>query len=179
MILVSTGTNGAAFDRLLGALGGARPGEEMIVQHGPSSVRPVGATCVAAMPFNEFRELAAQARVIVTHAGVGSTLVAMLAGHRPILVPRLARFGEAVDDHQLELAERLAALGAATLVTDVALLPAAIGEAAGASRRGAGFGSDLVQALADYVSEALDAPSPPSRPRSSGWLTKAIGATRN
>jgi UDP-N-acetylglucosamine transferase subunit ALG13 len=47
-------------------------------------------------------------------------------GKRPVVVPRLARFGEAVDDHQLPFARRPAEAGAVTLVEDVAALPEAL-----------------------------------------------------
>lgn len=48
-----------------------------------------------------------EADVIVTHAGVGSALAAIRAGHRAVYVPRRARHGEHVDDHQVEMAREL------------------------------------------------------------------------
>ena len=47
-------------------------------------------------------ELVREARIVVTHAGVGSILLALTNGKRPFVVPRLRAFGETVDDHQLE-----------------------------------------------------------------------------
>lgn len=49
----------------------------------------------------------ATADVVVCHAGVGSTLEALDSGHCPIVVPRRARHGEHVDDHQVALADEL------------------------------------------------------------------------
>ena len=46
-------------------------------------------------------------------------MVSLAAGRRPIVVPRLKRFGEAVDDHQLALARRLDSLAMVTLVQTV------------------------------------------------------------
>jgi len=111
MILVTTGTTGPPFDRLLRELDGIAGGEELVVQHGPSSIRPRGAVCVDYVTFASLVELVRRARIVVTHAGVGSVLVSFMNGKRPIVLPRLARFGEAVDDHQLELARRLAQQG--------------------------------------------------------------------
>jgi UDP-N-acetylglucosamine transferase subunit ALG13 len=54
-----------------------------------------------------------RADVVITHAGVGSAVMAIRAGKTPVMVPRLARFGEHVDDHQLQLAERFAQRGLA------------------------------------------------------------------
>jgi UDP-N-acetylglucosamine transferase subunit ALG13 len=45
-------------------------------------------------------------------------MVALANGKRPVVVPRLQRFREAVDDHQLFFARRLASAGLVTLVED-------------------------------------------------------------
>jgi UDP-N-acetylglucosamine transferase subunit ALG13 len=53
-------------------------------------------------------------------------MVALANGHRPIVVPRLGRLGEAVDDHQLTWARRVAQDGLVLLVEDEADLAAAV-----------------------------------------------------
>jgi UDP-N-acetylglucosamine transferase subunit ALG13 len=116
MIVVSVGTNEARFDRLLTWVAGLRSEEPLVVQHGPSSVRPPGASCVEFLPFEELVALVRRSRAFVTHAGVGSIMMSLAAGRRPIVVPRLKRFGEAVDDHQVPLATRLGAEGMLTVV---------------------------------------------------------------
>ena len=126
MIVVTVGTNEARFDRLLEALAGLPDGKELFVQHGPSPIRPAGATCTDYLAFDELAERVREADAVVTHAGVGSILTALLNGARPIVVPRLQRFGEAVDDHQLHFGRRAAEAGLVTLVEDVAELPAAV-----------------------------------------------------
>lgn len=126
MILVTTGSSGGAFDRLLSVINRFDVEEEIVVQHGPSTLRPEAATCVAYLPFDELSRIVSEARVVVSHAGVGSILLCSLLGHRPVVVPRLARFHEAVDDHQLVLARKLGELGAVTVVEDPAELPAVV-----------------------------------------------------
>lgn len=126
MIFVTVGTNEARFDRLLAALVELPDGTELFVQHGPSSIRPAGATCTDYLSFDEMVEQVRRARAVVTHAGVGSVLTALLNGTRPIVVPRLQRYGEAVDDHQLEFGRRAKSAGLVTLVEDAADLPQAI-----------------------------------------------------
>ena len=59
-----------------------------------------------------------RARVVITHAGVGSVMVALANGKRPVVVPRRKSFGEAVDDHQLQLGRRFSAAGLVTLVEE-------------------------------------------------------------
>lgn len=123
MILVTTGTNGAPFDRLLTVVDRFQTDEEIIVQHGPSTTRPAGATCIEFLPFDRLGQLVEAARVVVTHAGVGSILLCLTRGRTPIVVPRLACFGEAVDDHQRLLACRLAADGVVETTEEPEYLP--------------------------------------------------------
>jgi UDP-N-acetylglucosamine transferase subunit ALG13 len=70
-----------------------------------------------------------EADVVVTHAGVGSVLCAREAGHVPVVVPRLHRYDEHVDDHQLELVAALGANGHVVPVMDMAELGAAVQKA--------------------------------------------------
>jgi UDP-N-acetylglucosamine transferase subunit ALG13 len=116
MILVTVGTNEARFDRLLHAFDSSPFDEELFVQHGPSPIRPRGATCVDYLPYDELGATVRRARVVVTHAGVGSIMTALANGKRPVVVPRLRRFGEAVDDHQMQLGLRLHETGLVTFV---------------------------------------------------------------
>jgi UDP-N-acetylglucosamine--N-acetylmuramyl-(pentapeptide) pyrophosphoryl-undecaprenol N-acetylglucosamine transferase len=75
----------------------------------------VGATVVDRMPpgarrqvpLAELRQAMREADVVISHAGVGSALAAMQAGHRAVYVPRRRTHGEHVDDHQVEMAREL------------------------------------------------------------------------
>ncbi len=82
-------------------------------------------------------ELVRAARVVVTHAGVGTIMVALANGKRPVVMPRLSRFAEAVDDHQLGLARRLSEADFVTLVEDEAGLANALRALAPACDRSA------------------------------------------
>ena len=115
MILVTTGISGAPFDRLLRALDEIETDEELVVQHGPSHIRPMGATCISFLPFSRLSELIAASSTVITHAGAGSILISLSHGKRPIVVPRLPEYSEVVDDHQLVFARHLAQAGLATL----------------------------------------------------------------
>jgi UDP-N-acetylglucosamine transferase subunit ALG13 len=84
----------------------ALPQDELHVQHGPADP-PLCAGAYDYLPFNRMVELIEQTDVVVSHAGVGSIICALRAGHVPIVFPRLKRFDETVDDHQAELAEAL------------------------------------------------------------------------
>ena len=165
MILVTVGTHEDPFDRMLEGVRDFPEGEEIIVQHGPSAVRPAGAVCHEYMPFDELQAHVRRARVVVSHAGVGSIMVALAAGHRPILVPRLSARGEHVDDHQVPLARRLARAGAVVLVEDASRL-AEIVMRTDDSAGGAGLeASSLAADLRGYLETLVGAPGgayPPS-----------------
>jgi len=117
MIFVSVGTNEARFDRLLRAVAALLPDEELVVQHGHSApIERPGAVLIDFLSFEEMVATIRRARVVVTHAGVGSVMVSLANGKCPVVEPRLKSFGEAVDDHQLQLGRRFAAAGLVTLV---------------------------------------------------------------
>ena len=158
MILITTGTNAPAFDRLLRAVEAMNLDEAVVVQHGPSTVRPTGAKCVDYVSFEQFVELVREARIVVTHAGVGSILITLMNGKRPFVVPRLARFGEHVDDHQIELGRRLGEIGVVELIEDPSQLEKAIrsdssnGSSAPTRSRGSGrLANDLAAYLDSIV----------------------------
>ncbi len=128
MIFVTVGTHQQPFLRLVEALA-ALPSEELVVQHGPA---PAPAGVARAIPFLSFPEMLdnfARADVVVTHAGVGSILLATNAGHVPIVVPRLKERGEHVDDHQVHLINELERDNRVTVVWDTARLAEAVAAA--------------------------------------------------
>jgi UDP-N-acetylglucosamine transferase subunit ALG13 len=125
MIVVTIGTNEQPFDRLIRAARSLER-DDLFVQYG-SSREPHGrGEWVEFLTFDELSEKAFAAQAVVCHAGVGSIMMARRCGHRPIVMARRHHLGEAVDDHQLFLARRLAASGIVTLVEDEAELAAAL-----------------------------------------------------
>lgn len=127
MILFTIGTS-EPFDRLVRVaddVAGAFD-ERTIVQAGRSNCTLRSAEFVDFMPYEDLRASIASARAVVTHAGVGSVLLSLAEGARPIVVPRLRQYGEAVDDHQLAFARRLDSLGLVHLVEDPSRLVATI-----------------------------------------------------
>jgi UDP-N-acetylglucosamine transferase subunit ALG13 len=134
VIFVITGMDAFPFDRLIRAvdeLQGRDRGEEFLVQIGCSAYQPRHVRHERFLSFGRVRELIRESSVVITHAGAGSTLVCIEQGKHPVMVPRLARFGEIVDDHQLPFCDKLAGSGLATVVRDMDELPAAIATARG------------------------------------------------
>lgn len=163
MIFATLGTHHQPFDRLIDALA-ALPAEELVVQHGHSPAPRTAARAVAFMPFSDVMEQMEAARAVITHAGVGSILCARRAGHIPIVVPRLKRHGEHVDDHQLELTRALAERGVVVPALALDRLADAV-DSAPQPRPGT---PQAVKPLHEAVREAVVAPSPRSRASPSG-----------
>jgi UDP-N-acetylglucosamine transferase subunit ALG13 len=160
MIFVTVGMSTSPFDRLLRAVGELPLEEELVVQHGPSLVRPARARCHDYLPHDELTELMRQARVVVTHAGVGSVALALLQGKRPVVVPRRRRFGEAVDDHQAQLAGTLHRQGVVRLVDDLDELRAVIEDPQGHESAAMQQGQSLASDLRDYLRLVVDETRP-------------------
>lgn len=152
MIFATVGSHPTyRFERFLTALG-SLPGDELVVQHGPGRPPPNAAQAVPWMTFAEIAEHMERAEHVVSHAGAGTILCAARAGQVPIVFPRLERFDETVDDHQLELARRLAEDGRLIVVESAAELAAAV---ASAPPRGApstlDAGADLIAAVREEL----------------------------
>ena len=63
------------------------------------------------LPAEEFQELAMSASLVIGHCGEGTLLLAEKIKAPYILVPRMADLDEHVDNHQLELANKLVDTG--------------------------------------------------------------------
>ncbi|SCG73843.1 glycosyltransferase [Micromonospora coxensis] len=108
-IVVALGTHERfGFPRLLARLAQVLPPEaEVLWQVGSTVIPRMPAGARRQVPHAQMQQALREADVVVTHAGVGSALAAMRAGHRAIYVPRRRAHGEHVDDHQVEMAREL------------------------------------------------------------------------
>ena len=115
MIFVTVGSQKFPFDRLVRKVDQmVREGlihEEVFIQTGTGPV---------------FAELMESCDILITHGGAGTMVNAVKLGKKAIAVPRLARYGEHVDDHQLELAVRLHEMALLCACPDVERLPEAL-----------------------------------------------------
>ncbi len=76
------------------------------------------------------------AEIIITHGGSGNILDAVSQGKPVVAVPRLSKFGEHVNDHQLQIVKEMEKLGNVFAVYDIEKLFEAIkrAKAAGAKK---------------------------------------------
>lgn len=109
MIFVAVGTQKFQLNRLLRELdrltesGSLR--EEVFAQMGHSDYIPRHFASVPFLPKEQFEEKVEECSLLITHSGVGTIVSGVSKGKPVIVYPRLAKFGEHVDDHQLQIAE--------------------------------------------------------------------------
>lgn len=107
MILVLLGTQKNNFNRLLEAIqfniDNGVIQEEVIVQAGCTTYNSENMKIFSLIPMNELETLIEKARIIITHGGVGSIVGALKKGKKVIAMPRLSKYHEHVNDHQLEI----------------------------------------------------------------------------
>jgi exopolysaccharide biosynthesis glucuronosyltransferase PssE len=126
VIFVTVGSNATyRFDRLINALD-QLCADDLVVQHGPAPAPEGVKEAHGWLTFDQVLDFMRQADTVIGHAGAGTILCAANMGHIPVVMPRLKRFGETVDDHQAELAVAFERTGRVTVVWDAASLPGVI-----------------------------------------------------
>jgi UDP-N-acetylglucosamine transferase subunit ALG13 len=107
MILVLLGTFPAQFVRPLKAIDAlCEKGvikEEIIVQNGFTEFSSKHLTYKPFLPIEQLDQLYKEARIIISHAGSGSLIKGLKLGKKIIAIPRLPKYEEVVDDHQIEI----------------------------------------------------------------------------
>lgn len=93
--------------------------ESVVMQIGKTSYEPKNAKYFRFVSAEEIERLYNDARVVVCHAGVGSILTALEHGKPVIAIPRLEKYGEHFDDHQLDIAGELKKEELITVVHDI------------------------------------------------------------
>ena len=110
MILVTVGTQKQSFDRLFDLIRNSKElkKEELIVQRGYTKCN--NSKRIKAfdfIPLDEMEEYISKADLVISHGGVGTIFSAIKKGKKVIAVPRLEKYGEHINDHQIEICEAL------------------------------------------------------------------------
>ena len=111
MILVTLGTQDKEFKRLLKEIDRLIDEkiitDKVIVQAGYTKYESKNMDVFDYVPTDELDKYIDKADYIITHAGVGSVFGALNKNKKIIAVPRLSKYKEHTNDHQLELIEEL------------------------------------------------------------------------
>ena len=107
MIFITTGSQKFQFNRLLKKvdelIADGTIKDKVFAQSGYSEYKPVNYEYKDFMSRDEFAKKMGESTIVITHGGTGAIIGAVKKGKKDIAVPRLAKFGEHVDDHQLQL----------------------------------------------------------------------------
>jgi UDP-N-acetylglucosamine transferase subunit ALG13 len=127
MIFLTVGTYPLPFDRLVRTVDTAiKKGyieEEVFGQIGRCNYRPLNMEYVEMLEKEMFDSYVTEASSIISHAGIGTIKIA-LDNNKPLLVmPRLKKYGEVVNDHQVATARKFEELGHILAVYEAEDLP--------------------------------------------------------
>lgn len=156
MIFVAVGTQKFQFNRLLRIIDNLVLehfiDEEVIAQSGYSSYSANNYVAHSFLSQDEFENTVSQCSILITHGGVG-TIMSGLQRNKPVIIfPRLKKYGEHVDDHQLEIAEVFNESSFAISCTNEDALKKALGIARAATfKKYESHKEDIVNTILEYI----------------------------
>lgn len=130
MIFVCVGSREYQFNRLLKKIDDLiesnEINDEVFAQIGQSTYEPKNYNFCRFLSVEDFKKYQKNADLIISHGGTGALIGALKLGKQVIAVPRLAKFGEHIDDHQIQVASILDKEGYLITVLDMDKLKPAI-----------------------------------------------------
>ena len=110
MIFVTLGSQKFQFNRLLTELDKLveekKICNDIFAQIGYSDYKPKNYEFKEFLDREQFAEIMERCEIVITHGGTGAIVGAVKRDKKVIAVPRLAKFGEHVDDHQLQIIDQ-------------------------------------------------------------------------
>ena len=123
MIFVTVGTHDQGFERLVRKIDelveSKKIKERVVIQTGYTEYKPRKCKWFKFVSPEEFEKMCEKSDLIITHAGVGSIMTCLKLGKIAIVVPRLKKFDEHRDDHQLQITRELEKQGKILAVYDI------------------------------------------------------------
>lgn len=111
MIFVTVGLHTQPFDRLIKQVdvmkGNGLIADEVIMQIGYATYEPKNCKWSRTYRYSEMEAFADTARILITHGGPSSFMLALQRGKIPIVVPRREKYNEHINDHQMEFARAM------------------------------------------------------------------------
>jgi len=115
MIYITLGTQDKSFERLLKAvqkeIDNGTIKEKVVVQAGYTKFESNEMELFDLVPLKQFEEYMNDCDLLITHGGVGSIIDGLKHNKKVIAVPRLKKYGEHTNDHQLQIVERFSEAG--------------------------------------------------------------------
>lgn len=122
MIFVTLGSQKFQFNRLLKELDKLveekKVKEKIFAQIGYSDYKPTNYEYKEFLDRDEFQDKMKQSDIVITHGGTGAIVTAVKQEKKVISIPRLAKYEEHVDDHQIQIVEEFEKSGIIKAVHD-------------------------------------------------------------
>ena len=114
MIFVTIGASEFQFNRMLRWVDRtiqdlSVPRETVFFQIGRSDYLPKSGDYIDYVNSPGMEERIKEADCVICHAGVGTILISLVNGKKPIIIPRRKEYAETVDNHQVTFAKHLGA----------------------------------------------------------------------
>ncbi len=130
MIFVTVGSQKFQFNRLLKEIDNLIDkkiiNEDVFAQIGASDYKPLNYRYTDYLTQDEFKKKISESDLIITHAGTGGIITALKKHKKVIGVPRLSKYEEHVDNHQIELINEFKSLNLIEPVYDITQLGNAV-----------------------------------------------------
>lgn len=106
MVFVSVGTQKQQFTRIFQLVENSKvlKDDEIVAQTGNTKVESKKIKMLPSIDNNKFNEYIKKADFVICHGGVGTIFNALENNKRILVVPRLCKYEEHINDHQLEVA---------------------------------------------------------------------------
>ena len=156
MIFVTVGNHPQGFDRLLKRVDElAKDGviTDLFIQIGYSNYKPKYCPFTQFIGFNDFQDLIEKSHIVITHGGEGSISNSLLHNKPTIVVPRLKRFREHTNDHQIQITRALEKEEKIIAVYDIEDLQDAIRRSKTFRPKKSKEDSKIVELIEDYLIE--------------------------
>lgn len=115
MILVTLGTQDKNFTRLLDAvqeqIDKGNIEEKVIVQAGHTKYESDTMEIFDLIDRDKFSKLISECDILITHGGVGSIITGLQNNKKVIAVPRLSKYNEHINDHQIQIIDNFSKEG--------------------------------------------------------------------
>lgn len=109
MLFVSVGTQKQQFTRIFELVENSKllDKEEIVAQTGNTKFKSNKIQMLPSIDVYKFSEYIKKADIVICHGGVGTIFNALENGKKILVVPRLEKYKEHINDHQLEVANEL------------------------------------------------------------------------
>lgn len=115
MILITLGTQDKQFKRLLDMvqeeIDKGNITDKVIVQAGYTKYESKDMEIFDLIDRDKFADLISKCDILITHGGVGSIITGLQNNKKVIVVPRLAKYNEHVNDHQKQITDNFSKVG--------------------------------------------------------------------